>query len=101
MRAIVTVPFPGRPDREIMTRNIAVGEEIEGDLARVAVANEWASEIKVEGDSADSTGSSIAPGEGLDALTVAQLIELAKANGIDVSTAKKKADYLALLQAPE
>lgn len=45
MKATVTREFPGRPDREIKTRTIAVGEEIDGELAEVAVAEGWAKEI--------------------------------------------------------
>lgn len=51
MKAKVTTAFPGRPDDEVLTRTIAEGEEIEGDLARVACENKWAKEIKAKADS--------------------------------------------------
>lgn len=36
-KAIVTKPFKGRPDNSPQTRQYNKGDEIEGDLARVAV----------------------------------------------------------------
>jgi len=45
MKATCTKKFKGRPDNEIQTRSIEVGETVEGDLAFVAVVNEWATEI--------------------------------------------------------
>lgn len=44
MKATVTQQFPGRPDNEVMTRQIEVGEEITGSLAEVAVSQGWAEE---------------------------------------------------------
>lgn len=45
MRAKVTKEFVGRPDTEPSARTIHVGEEIDGDLAAVAVSEKWASAI--------------------------------------------------------
>ncbi len=42
MSVTVTKAFKGRPDKETKVREIAVGEEIEGDLAEVAVKEGWA-----------------------------------------------------------
>ena len=42
--AKVTRRFPGVRDGETVTRWFEVGEEVDGDLARVAVANGWAEE---------------------------------------------------------
>ena len=42
MKATVTKAFPGRPDNEVMTREIKVGEIIDGDLAAVAIKEKWA-----------------------------------------------------------
>ncbi|MFC3163065.1 hypothetical protein [Ciceribacter thiooxidans] len=42
MKAKVVKAFPGRPDKEAMTRTITVGEIIDGDLAEVAVREKWA-----------------------------------------------------------
>jgi hypothetical protein len=44
LKAIVTQEFTGRPDHESLPRTIAVGEEITGELAQVATANNWAKE---------------------------------------------------------
>lgn len=46
MKANVTKAFPGRPDQEALTRTIAEGEVIFGELAVVAVREGWAEEIK-------------------------------------------------------
>lgn len=48
MKAKVKKAFPGRPDNEIKTREIKVGETIEGELAEVAVSEGWAKEVKPE-----------------------------------------------------
>jgi hypothetical protein len=50
MQAKVLKAFPGRPDAEIMTRTIEVGETIDGDLAAVAVREKWAEEIKIKAE---------------------------------------------------
>ena len=46
MKAIVAKGFDGAPDGEIYPRHFMPGQLVEGDLARVAIAQEWA----VEGD---------------------------------------------------
>lgn len=46
LKAKVKTAFPGRPDGETVARTIAVGETVEGDLARVAVDHKWAEEIR-------------------------------------------------------
>ena len=46
MKAKVTRAFPGKPDDEVLSRAIAVGEEILGDLALVAVREGWAEDIE-------------------------------------------------------
>jgi hypothetical protein len=61
MRAKVTKAFPGRPDHEAKTREIAVGEEIEGELAAVAVREQWAEEIKDQPASAPDNSVSKVP----------------------------------------
>lgn len=40
--AIVTVPFSGVPDGQHYPIPFAVGDRVEGDLARVALAEGWA-----------------------------------------------------------
>lgn len=42
MKAIVTKEFAGVKDGEIYPRTWKAGDEIEGDLARVAIAEGWA-----------------------------------------------------------
>lgn len=94
MKATVVKAFPGRPDREVMTRQIAVGEEIEGDLADVAVCNGWAEEVSDGEGAADLNGEpSIAN------LTVAELKALAAERNIDLAGAVKKAEIVAAILA--
>ncbi len=45
MQAKVTTSFSGKPDDEILARTIAVDEIISGDLAAVAVAQDWAIDV--------------------------------------------------------
>lgn len=45
MKAKVKVAFDGCIDGNPVPRKIEVGEEIQGDLARVAVEQKWAVEI--------------------------------------------------------
>ncbi len=40
--AIVTVPFIGAPDGEVYGREFAVGDEVHGELATVAIREGWA-----------------------------------------------------------
>ncbi len=42
MVAIVTVPFIGAPDGEVYGREFAVGDEVHGELAAVAIREGWA-----------------------------------------------------------
>lgn len=56
MKAKVTKAFPGVPDGEVQTREIAIGKEIAGDLARVAVEQGWAEEIADEADKSPAKG---------------------------------------------
>lgn len=51
MKAKVKEAFPGRPDNEIKTRTIEIDETITGDLAKVAVENGWAEEVKDQQES--------------------------------------------------
>ena len=92
MRAVVTKEFPGRPDNEPLSRPIAVGEVIGGDLACVAVANKWAEE-------ADAGDPEPAPGESLDEMTLDQLKIYAADQSIDLGSASKKADVRAVIDA--
>lgn len=46
LKVKVTKPFHGRQDGEASARLVAFGDVIEGDLARVALENKWAEEVK-------------------------------------------------------
>lgn len=93
MEARVTKGFPGRPDDEVMTRQFEVGDIVKGDLARVAVENEWAEEIEVtEPDDGAKTNE-------LAKLTVPQLKALAAERNVDLGGAEKKAEIVAALDA--
>lgn len=46
LRAKVIKLFPGVPTGQVLARPIEVGEEIDGDLARVAIDNGWAEELR-------------------------------------------------------
>lgn len=46
MKAKVTKQFDGQPDNAYVPRTFAVGEEVTGDLARVAIENGWAEDAK-------------------------------------------------------
>lgn len=48
MKAIVEKAFPGLEDGAAQVRMIQPGETIGGDLAKVAVDNKWAKEVKDE-----------------------------------------------------
>lgn len=46
--AKVTKAFPGKPDDETQVREVAVGETISGELAKVAIGEGWAEEIAAD-----------------------------------------------------
>ena len=50
--AKVTTAFPGKPDDETQVRDVAVGEIIDGELAKVAIAQKWAEEVEAKSDPA-------------------------------------------------
>lgn len=89
MKAIVTLEFPGKPDDEVVSRPIAIGEVITGDLAAVAVAEKWAEPVEDQ-----------KPAEpiNLDDMTVDQLKAYAAEKGIDLGDATKKADIRAAIE---
>lgn len=93
MEAVVVMAFPGRPDHEVMTRTINIGETITGELARVAVREEWA-EVK-DVDDADEGGQD----DGLSVKTVKELTAIAAERQVDLGSLTKKADILAALRA--
>lgn len=93
MFAKVTTEFPGKPDNEILSRTIAVGETISGELAVIAVREKWAAEVPPSG--------STAPKLELSAMTIEALKALAAQNDIDLGDATKKADIIAAIQLAE
>jgi hypothetical protein len=50
MKAVVDKAFEGAPDREIYPRHFKPGQLVEGDLARVAVDQGWASICEPQAD---------------------------------------------------
>ena len=48
MKAIVDKPFSGAPDGAIQANDFVKGDVVEGDLARVAVEQNWATEVAEE-----------------------------------------------------
>ena len=46
MKAKVIKPFRGVKDGEIMPIDFAVGDEVEGDLAQVALDKKWAKPVR-------------------------------------------------------
>lgn len=91
MRAKVTTEFPGRPDREVKTRTIKVGEIIDGELAEVAVREKWAEEVQAEQPTDEKEKK-------VEDMTVPELKALAEEKKIDLGTATKKDDILAIVQ---
>lgn len=89
MRAKVTKEFPGRPDNEALSRMITEGEIITGDLAQVAVDNEWAKEV---GDETEAS-----PPKSLDDMTAKELKAYAAERNIDLGDASKKDDIRAAI----
>lgn len=62
MKAKVTVAFPGLPDGELVVRNFNPGDEVTGDLAKVAVREKWALPIIDGGEPAPkATAAAPAP----------------------------------------
>lgn len=84
----VIVAFDGVVDGAIHPRHFAVGEEVEGQLAAVALANGWAEQM-------DEKPKSIA------AMTLEELKAYAAANSIDLGTATKKDDVRAAIEKAE
>lgn len=94
MQAKVTVEFMGKPDTEVLARRILVGEEISGELARVAVELKFAEEVAVEPDIVET-----AMAKELNEKTVEQLKALAVEKTVDLGSASKKAEIVAALLA--
>lgn len=64
MFARVKTAFDGKPDTEVLARQIAVGEVISGELAVVAVRSGWADEVPPNSktDTAEADPASDRPG---------------------------------------
>lgn len=65
MFARVTTAFSGKPDGEVLARQVAAGEVISGDLAAVAVRAGWAKEVppnsKADDDAAEPADDRLTP----------------------------------------
>lgn len=90
MKAKVTVAFNGRPDGEPLAQRIEVGAIISGELATVALREQWAEDF-VE------PVEVVAEPNPLDDLTVEQLKAFAAEKSIDLGEATKKADIRAAI----
>jgi hypothetical protein len=89
MKAIVTNPFCGAPDGAIYPKNFQPGDIVDGDLARVAVRENWATE-----DGTAQTVTTEAPvpiPEEWQTFNAAETIALARALGADDSVRTKAA----------
>ncbi|OMQ44933.1 hypothetical protein [Ensifer sp. 1H6] len=95
MLAKVKVAFPGVPDGLVHPRNFEVGDTVEGNLAAVAIENDWADEVSVIEDS----GAGSRPDADLEKMTVDQLKAHAAALALDLGAATKKADIVAVIAA--
>lgn len=91
MRVKVTTAFAGRPDHEPLSRQIEVGEVIEGELAQVALQEKWGEEEVVEAPQPEPNP--------LDSMNVAQLKAFAADKAIDLGTAELKAEIRAAIDA--
>jgi hypothetical protein len=60
MSVKVTTAFTGCRDGEVIPRRFEVGEELTGDLARVALKQRWAAPDKKSGKGAVDTDTSAA-----------------------------------------
>jgi hypothetical protein len=78
--ARVRSPFAGVPDGLVMPKNFAEGEEVRGDLARVAVAQGWAEPVSGFAAKLKPAETPPRPPEpvALDTLKKTELVELAK-----------------------
>ncbi|MBX9943487.1 MAG: hypothetical protein K2Y40_05355 [Reyranella sp.] len=99
MKATVIEEFDGAKDGAIYPTKFKPGDVIEGDLARVAVAEKWAT----EGDSTKGaeTGNSGSLPDGWAKMNVPNMLELARRHGAgdDVTTRAHAVDYLKKVEA--
>ena len=94
LKAIVEKQFAGRRDHQGFTEQIPVGDEIEGDLALVAIAQGWAKEIAGSG-----TESAEDVPDDLKDLKKDELIAVAESEVVDISDAKTKPKMIAAIVA--
>lgn len=97
MKAKVSKEFPGLPDGAAQVRMIKVGEVISGDLARVAVAESWATEFK---DAALGHETSL-PAKLNKDLSIEQLQAYAAEHKIDLGAAATAAEMIAAIEKAE
>ncbi|MGO6999009.1 hypothetical protein [Rhizobium leguminosarum] len=94
MRAKVLKEFPGCTDDNPITRMIKEGEIISGDLAKVAIGEGWAEEAA---DDAVADNSPDMPA--FDDMNMGQLKAYAAERQIDLGTATRRAEIIAVLKA--
>ncbi|MCV3209609.1 hypothetical protein OHD62_17345 [Mesorhizobium sp. YC-39] len=102
MRAKVTKAFRGAPDGAIHPRQIEVGEIIEGDLARVAIDENWAKEVKgAEPSSKAKRGKNSATADELDDLSDADFVKVVHAELVpaDIPQDADRAAVTAIIRA--
>jgi hypothetical protein len=97
MKAKVTCEFKGRPDEASQVRTIKKGETITGDLARVAVEEKWATEIKdkAAGQAPPAASPALKP---LGELSLDELKIFASEKKIDLGDATAPADIIAAIE---
>jgi hypothetical protein len=94
VRAKTVTAFDGVPDGLVIPKHFNEGDEVEGDLAAVAIREGWAVSLN-----APATPKPPEPAA-LDKLTNAELIELAKTElDLVLDPKSKKADMIAAIEA--
>ncbi|MGO7922005.1 hypothetical protein ACC755_22895 [Rhizobium ruizarguesonis] len=93
MRAKVLKEFPGCTDANPITRMIKEGEIINGDLARVAVGEGWAEEV-----AEDAVATNGPDTQDFNGMNMGQLKAYAVEHQIDLGTATRKAEIVAVLE---
>lgn len=99
MKATVTQEFDGAKDGAIYPTRLKPGDVIEGDLARVAVAQKWATEG--EPAKGPETGQAGGLPDGWAKMNMPNMLALARRYGAgdDVTTRAHAVDYLNKVEA--
>lgn len=99
MKATVTQEFDGAKDGAIYPTKFKPGDVVEGDLARVAVAQKWATEGEPEKGA--ETGKAGGLPDGWAMMNAPTMLALARRHGAgdDVMTKAHAVDYLKKVEA--